>query len=523
MKPRPAPAAVAIALAAGIAASSVAIALAAASSAAEDPAGRDAVVPHPRDLVFPELRFEPPDRAKHRHELPSGPVVYVVEDHELPLVDVTVHVRGGSYLEPSGKAGLAALTGSQIRSGGTARWSPEDFDEELAFLAATMSSSIGDTEGSASFNCLSKDLPRVLDLFSDMLWSPRFDPQRLELKLSQDLQDLARRNDQTSAIEAREWERLLRGSGFFTTDRVTKATLGTISREDLAGFHRRLFHPRNFVIAVAGDVDARGILDALEGSLKDWAREDWPGGPIPPVPKPAAVPAPGLHVVDKAGDAGGKAAVNQGRVSIGHRAATRDHPDFHALTVMNHILGGGGFTSRITSRVRSDEGLAYSAGSRLELGVHFDGTFRAFFQSKSETVGRAARIVLEEIERMRKESVSGEELETAVNHVIGSFPRLFATPQLVTSAFASDELTGRDAAFWRTYREKVRKVTAGDVLRVAREHLKPEALVVLVVGDAAAIEKGGLRDAVEGKVPGAGKVRRIPLPDPLTLEYPGGD
>jgi predicted Zn-dependent peptidase len=485
-------------------------------SAAHRMAAAQDIPVHPRELVYPELDFTPPAAARHRHVLPCGVPVHVVEDHELPLVDVGVKLRGGAFLEPPGKAGLASLTGSQMRAGGTARATPEELDEELAYLAANMLSAIDDEDASASFNCLAKDLPRVLELFFDMLRTPRFDAARLELKRSQDLQSLARRNDRTAEIESREWERLLRGDGFHTTERTTKASLEAISREDLLAFHGRLFHPRNFIFTVAGDVQTAAILAQLEAHLKDWARTDWAGGPIPAIPRPAT-PKPGLFVVDKAGDVAARAGVNQGRVTIGHTIGLRTDPDYHALMVMNHILGGGGFTSRIMSRVRSDEGLAYSAASRCELGVHYSGVFRATFQSKNESVARAASIVLEEIGRIRKEKVTPEELETAINYYVGSFPRLFATPQLVVSTFAEDELTGRDPAFWTTYREKIKGVSADDVLRVAQKHLHPETLVILVVGNQAEMQKHGLK-----QVGGEGAPIEIPLPDPLTLEYPAG-
>jgi len=467
--------------------------------------GASAGIPaRPTDLVFPELDFLPPERSKHRHVLPCGVVVYVVEDHELPLVDVDFTVRTGAYLEPKGKAGLASLTGSQMRAGGTAKQTPDDLDEELAFLAASLATSIGDTDGSAGFNCLTRNLDRVLDIFFDVVRSPRFDAGRLELEKSQRLQTLARRNDTTAGIESREWDRLIRGADFFTTDRVTKVSLDGLTREDLQKFHRLSFHPKHFIVSVSGDVATEAILSKLEEHLRDWAREPCELDPVPPIPKPALDPRPGTYIVNKP-------TVNQGRVSIGQLAAMRSDPDYHALAVLNQILGGGAFTSRITSRVRSDEGLAYTAASRYEFGIYYPGVFRAYFQSKSESVAKALSIVEAEIERIRKEKVSAEELGTAQSYLIGLFPRAFATPEATADTLASDEFTGRDPSFWSSYKTNVKKVTADDVLRVAKERLFPEKLVVLIVGNAEDIQKGGL----EG-----GKLTNIALPDPLTLEYP---
>jgi len=471
------------------------------------------IVDHPSKLVFPDLRFTPPEAAEFRHVLPCGVVVYVVEDRELPLVDVNVLVRTGTYMDPRGKEGLAAITGSQMRAGGTEKHSAQEFDEEIEFLAAMVNSSVRSTEGYASLNCLTKDLDRAMELFFEMLRSPRFDPERLALKKSQDLQELARRNDQTSSIEGREWERLLRGSEFFAVDRVTKKSIESISRDDLISFHRRQYHPRHFLVAVAGDVKAVEILEKLEVALRDWAATPPELKEVPPVPKQTYTPEPGLYLVDKAD-------VNQGRVSMGHLGPMRESPDFFALSVMNHILGGGAFTSRITSRVRSDKGLAYSAGCRLDFGVYFDGSFRAYFQTKSESVAEAAAIVKEEIEKMRSARVSQDELETAINYYVGTFPRFFANAQLQAGTFASDEFTGRNPAFWQTYCEKMKSVTAEDVQRVARDRLHPQKLITLIVGNAKAIEEASA--AALEKLAAPGKVQRIPLPDPLTLEYPKG-
>jgi predicted Zn-dependent peptidase len=482
------------------------------ASPAED--GPSSIPDHPAKLSYPELDFIPPARDDHRHVLPSGVPVYVVEDHDLPLVDVTFLVRTGEYLDPPGKEGLAAITGFMIRAGGTDKMTPEDVDEELAYLAAEVSCSVRDTQGSASFNCLSRNIDRVLEIFLGAVRTPRFDQKRLDLKKSQDLQDLARRNDRTAAIEDREWEKLLRGKGFFTTDRVTSRSVEGISREDLIRFHKESFHPRNFIVAVSGDVETRAILDKLEAALGEWARQPLQAEPKP-IPRPEQTPVPGVYIADKPG-------VNQGRATIGQLAAMRNDADYHALFIMNQILGGSGFTSRITSRVRSDEGLAYTAGSQYEFGVYFPGIFRAFFQSKSASVAEAAGIAVEEIERMRSGEPSPEEVETAVNHAIGLLPRSFSTPGATALTLAGDELTGRDPSFWRTYRQKMKAVTARDVLRVSREWLHPDRLVVLVVGDRKEILAGNPARpewSLE-KLAGPGGVKAIPLPDPLTLEVP---
>ncbi|MEE8130894.1 MAG: pitrilysin family protein [Vicinamibacterales bacterium] len=474
-------------------------------------AGAQTIPAHPQDLTFEPLEFDPPDAARYRHELSNGVVVFVVEDDTLPLVNVSVLVRTGAYLEPSDKAGLAALTGSQMRAGGTASLSAADFDEEAAFLAAQIGSSIGGTQGRANLNCLTKDLDVAWALFFDMLRHPRYDQDRLALAKSQALQGMERRNDSTTSIEGREWGRLMRGDAHFSTRPVTRASVESITRDDLVAFHRRYYHPGSFIFAVSGDVDTADILERLETRLADWPID---AAPVASVPAPSHQPRPGVYGVDKAD-------VNQGRVSIGHLGTTRDNPDRYALIVMNDILGGGGFSSRIMTRIRSDEGLAYSAGSSFGMGTYYDGVFRAAFQSRSETVARASAIVLEEINRIRSTLVTEAELRTSIASFVETFTRSFSSASTTANLFAGDEYTGRDPEYLTHYRDRIGAVTADDVRRVATRYLQPDQLVVLVVGNLEVIEAGD-RDNPEYVLASiaSGPITRIPLPDPLTMEYP---
>ena len=178
-------------------------------------AGAQTIPAHPSDLTYELLDFTPPTAVEHRRELSNGIVVFVVEDHELPLVSVGVTVRTGAWLDPPDKIGLAGLTGSQMRAGGTTTMSAADFDEEAAFLAAQIGSNIGATSGGASMNCLTRDLDACLDLFFDMLRHPGFDEERLALAKRQAVQQMERRNDATGSIERREWQRLMRGDAHF--------------------------------------------------------------------------------------------------------------------------------------------------------------------------------------------------------------------------------------------------------------------------------------------------------------------
>ncbi len=470
-----------------------------------------AIPPHPRELKFAPLTYSPPKAASYRQVLAGGVVGYFVEDHDFPLVNVSVLIRTGAYLDPAGKEGLASAVGTQLRAGGTARYKAEDFDEQADFLAANISSGIGETSGSASVNFLAKDTDRALELFFEMLRNPAFQQDRLDLWKSQHLQQIERRNDRTDAIEAREWNRLMRGDKHFSSVYTTKASVSSLTREDLIAFHRKYYTANNFILAVSGDFKTADMRTRLEKALADFpvSKEK-----VPSVPKPGFTPVPGLYMVNKPD-------VNQGRVVIGHLGGLRGDPDEFAVDLMNDILGGSGFTSRITNRVRSDEGLAYDAGSDFSFGVYYEGLFQAGFQTKSATAARATQIVIDEIERVRKEKVSAEELETVKNQAIEVFPRFFASAPAIAGTFANDEYTGRDPKFWETYRDKLRAVSVDDVLRVAQKYLHPDKLVILAVGNIDDMLKGDPNQPEYSlKKFARGDIIRIPLPDPNTMVYP---
>ncbi len=396
------------------------------------PAAFGQIPPRPEQLVYPPLNWTPPSAKDHRFVLRSGPAVYLAEDHDLPLVNIAVTLKGGTYLDPPGKEGLADLTGYLLTRSGTKNRTPEALEERLAFLAAQLSSGIDDDRGGVTLNLLSKDLDEGLGILREVLTEPRFAEERLKLRKQQLLADMKQRNDDSADIEARERSVLAFGERFYVNRWETQASVDSISRDDLIAFHRRFVHPRNMLIAVSGDVKRDEILGKLDTLFSGWP---FPGEPAPPLPKPDHTMTPGTFLVDKD--------VNQGRVSILLPGLMRSDPDFLAAQVMNDILGGGGFTSRITKRVRSDEGLAYQAGSALSGGVFYPGVLRALFQSKVRTAAWAARIVLEEMRKMRDGGVTDDELATTKAHFVDTFPHRFANKTRVVEALLDEEFTGR--------------------------------------------------------------------------------
>ncbi|MEK6797498.1 MAG: pitrilysin family protein [Planctomycetota bacterium] len=463
---------------------------------------------HPKELTYSDLKFQLPKPEELRVTLSNGMVVYVAEDRMLPTFDLTVTLRAGSAFDPPGKAGLASLTGEQMRDGGTQDLSPEELDERIEFLAAQLFTSIGGTSGAAGISLLSKDIDAGLELLTGVLRYPRFDETRLRLAKERQLQNMKRRNDSTAAIERSEWDFLMFGEEHFSNQYAAPGTINAITREDLISFHQRYIHPANMMIAVSGDFERAAILEKLERAFSGWPA----GEPAPKTfPAPAHQPKPGVYVVHKE-------EVNQGRVSIGHLGCLRGTPDEFALQVMNGILGASGFQSRLVSRVRSDEGLAYNTGSRFGQGVYYADEFRAWFQSKSNSCAYATKIVVDEMVRLRNETASQADVDNTVKFYVESFPQRFQSKMTVLGTYVNDEYTGRDPKYWQSYVENLKKVTPADVQRVAQKYLHPDHLVILAVGDAETVAKGGYDKAPDVTLEAFGALTRLSLRNPETMK-----
>jgi zinc protease len=467
--------------------------------------------PTPDGLKFPPLTFEVPDAASMRVVLKGGVPAYLVEDPTLPMVDLQIYVKAGSFTEPKGKEGLADLTASLMRTGGTAARRPQQLDEELEYLAANLSVGLGDVSGSVSLNLLAKDLDKGLEILVDVLRKPAFAGDRLETLKAQTLDGLKARNDSTGSIEAREANLLFYGD--FPVNRLpTKASIEGITRDDLIAFHRASFHPSRFIVAAAGAFKRDVLAAKLEAAFADWPAVE---GEAPKIPALPAERKPAIHCFHKDGKN-----INQGRVTMGHLGLPVTHPDVQAVRVMSYILGAGGFSSRLMQKVRTEEGLAYDVRSDLRPGTAYPLPYKMTFQSKSESCVRAAKLCIEVLADLQKNGPSEKEVEAAKAFFIDAFPALYFATRIQTAAtFAQAELVGLPANYHRDMRAKIAAVSAAEVKRVAAEHFRPERFTWIVVGNIPVIKAGDPQHPASLDQLGP-PVVDVPLPDPYTLERP---
>jgi zinc protease len=461
------------------------------------------IPPRPENLVFAPLTFEPPKASDYRFVLKDGTPVYMAPSTEFPLVTVTFTFKGGSYLEDAATTGLTGMMASLMRTGGTATLKPAELDEQLDFLATRINVAASDTSVSASMNCLKSNLDESFRLFMDIVRNPGFDQARLDVLKGEAVEGMKQRNDNADGILGREWANLLYGEGHFEARDITAMSLQEITPERMRAQHARIFHPGNLIVSVSGDFDKAEMISRLENAFAGWTK----GEPIPDPPAPTATLKPGVYYVQKD--------IPQGKVVIGMRSIKRDDPDFFPMLVLNDILGGGGFTSRIMQSVRSNEGLAYSANSRFDPNVWYPGDFRAGFQSKSPTVALAIKLIDDEFNRIRSEPVSSEELATAKASFVETFPQNFSSKDSMLRLFVSDEWTKRPDGYWTSFREKINAVSPDDIQRVAQKYLDPSQMAILVVGDWTPIYEGNERASMKNFFDG--NATQIPLRDPMTL------
>ena len=463
-----------------------------------------AQVEKPADLKYPALKYDPPDPTSFRMSFANGLRGYVQEDRGLPVVNVSAYINYGQVYDAKENVGLGQLLGAALIKGGTRSKPGNVIEERIDFLGGSLNFTVTERGSTLSLFVLSKDLDEGLGLFFDVLMNPEFREDPVNLARARLIEGLRQANDSPSAVLTREYQRLLYGDGPLTWQPV-RASYEGLSAADLKAVHGRFFYPKNVILAAAGDFAKADLVKKVNRLIAPWknGRADFPA-----LPKAFPEVEPGVYFIQKK--------INQGYISLGHLGIEDTNPDYYAVQVMNFILGGGSFTSRITTKVRSDEGLAYNTGSRFTYPWGYPGTLSGYVQTKSATVGYAISLILKEFERIRTEPVSDDELATAVEYYLESFPDNFSSPMTTFGNFVMLEMQGKPMDYYKTYRDKIRMVTKDRVLEVAKKYVLPGKTAIMIVGDWEPCNTGG--DQFPGPLDKLGKVHRVGLTDPMTGE-----
>lgn len=426
---------------------------------------------HYKDLTYPainDIQTPKPTRVT----LSNGIILYMVEDHRLPMINLQARIGVGAINEPADKVGLAGITGAVMRSGGTATMSGDEIDEALESIGASIETGIGNASGTASMSLLKDNIDTGLSILADILMNPAFPEDKIELQKVQERSSISRRNDDPTDMAFREFRKLIYGPESVYARHTEYATLAAITQDDLIAFHKAYFHPNNVMIGIWGDFDAGEMRKKIETAFQDWKKTDFKRPKTPDVD----------YAFDKSVHFIPKDDINQSTVVLGHIGGLRDNPDYFALQVMNDILSGG-FTGRLMRNVRSDQGLAYSVFGQYSANYDYPGIFYVGCMTKSETTVQAIRSMLHEVERMKAETVTDEELALAKESFLNSFVFNFDTKGEVINRQMTYEYYDYPQDFLEKTKSGVEKVTKADVQRVARKYLQPDKVRMLVVGN----------------------------------------
>ncbi len=422
----------------------------------------------PDQLSFPALDFTLPEVTKY--SLENGMQVYLNEDHELPLVNISVTLAGGSVYDPQEQTGLSELFAATLESGGFGDLSPEQVDSELESRAIELSVGATDYSYQIDLTLHRRDLALGVQLLADLMRRPQFDSVRFELIRQQMLEAIYRRNDNPAGIAARILaEETAPGHPFGRE--ATVETVNAISRQDLVDLHSRYFRANNLWLAVSGDL-TRAELDQLLGSqFADWTAGALAMPEIPSLPQERTAR---ILVADKD--------LSQTTILMGQRGISKDSPDIYALQVANYILGGGGFNSRLMREIRSNRGLAYSVYSYFSIGRRLPGLFVAAAETKSVSTAEVVRLMLDQLQSLIDAPVSKQELSLAKESLVNSFVFAFDNSHAVVARQVRLDFYAYPQGYLENYRRNISAVTIDDVRRVAEKYLKPDHLQIILVG-----------------------------------------
>jgi zinc protease len=410
-------------------------------------------------------------------ELPNGMVIFLQEDHELPTIDATARIRGGSRSEPAEKAGLVSLYSEVWRTGGTKSQTGDQLDDYLEIRAAKVETGANADSTTISLSCLKENFDDVFKIFTTLLREPEFRADKLDLAKNEMIDGISRRNDEIGQIAARESGKLAYGKDNPYVRVPEYATSAAVTREDLVNWHRKHVSPNNIILGFVGDFDSAQIEAKLRSAFGDWQK-----GPADLSPEIKFETAKaGIYEIKKED-------VNQSSIHMVALGTTRKNPDYYAIEVFNEAFGGG-LSARLFQSLRTAQGLAYDVGGGI--GTRFDhpGILQLAMGTKSASTVQAIQGLFAEIDKLNTKPIDENEIKRAKDTILNNFVFNFDTPDKVLRERMAYEYYGYPADFLERYRSGIEKVTADDVARVASKYLHKDQLAVLVVGNASEFDK----------------------------------
>lgn len=421
-------------------------------------------------LEYPELNpYQIPEI--ETFELDNGIKFYLVEDDEVPLINLNMIIRAGSFMDPADKVGLASVTANVIRNGGSETYPEDDLNQLLEDRAARMEFGMGLTSGSASLNALKEDFTELLPVLLDVMMNPLLPQEKIDLAITQRRTSISRRNDEPQQVGFREFGKLIYGEDSPQARNMELYTLSEITRDDLVDFHSRAFTGKNLKIGLVGDFKADEMKAILEEIFSEVPAGEENELDFPEVDYDFES---GIYFVDKRD-------VNQSVVLMGHIGGLRDNPDYAALQAMNEVLSGG-FSGRLFQNVRSDQGLAYSVFGNYGSNALYPGQFFAGIFTRSAATADAIEAVRNEMEKLQNEPVSQEELDDTRDAILNSLVFRYDSRARVLRERMNNEYLGLPADAFESYIEELRELTSQDIQRVAQEYMRPSDMKILVVG-----------------------------------------
>ncbi|MBP5248123.1 MAG: insulinase family protein [Fibrobacter sp.] len=442
------------------------------SVVSEAPKKTDSLPATYKDIVFPEFKYIAPNAADARVKISENITGYVIEDKTLPLIHFNIFFDEPYVNDSIQNEAAHELLSAMFRRGGSKKLSPQALDDSLEFIAASLAGSVGTFTSVISVECMAKDFPQMLSLSKEVFLSPAFDEKALEIQKANAANAYEHRFDNPSGILSA----LENYVNYEPNPRLWNATaeeFRKVKREDLVKLAEGHFQSGKIIFAISGDFSKDSMVTELKKYFESWPSSAKNNTVVPPLKHKNK---PGIYLVDKD--------ITQANISLMAPFVKRPHEDYYPTAVASFILGGGSFSSRLMTQVRSNNGLAYSIHSRAENDYRDQGFVTIHLQTKVESAATALQIIHAEIAKLAKEGPTDEELAHAKKTLIESLPSLFDTPASTTVLFARDQLLGKKDSHYIDYVNEINAVTKDQVKAMIAKYFDSSKMTTSIVGPA---------------------------------------